>query len=151
MKICATCKEEKPLNEFWTRSKIDLRPRYSCKACHYLSTRTPNGLRYQHAYRRLPHVKWKQRERETGFSQTLFDDTLALQNGLCPICHRALLSLTPYRKGWSPLHADHDHATHKPRGILCQDCNTGLGWFRDNPALLRAAATYLEHPPLELI
>lgn len=42
------------------------------------------------------------------------------------------------------LHIDHDHKTGRIRGMLCHGCNTGLGAFRDDPNLLRRAATYLE-------
>jgi len=39
---------------------------------------------------------------------------------------------------------DHPHGTDIFRGWLCQHCNWGLGHFLDSPALLRAAADYLE-------
>lgn len=44
------------------------------------------------------------------------------------------------------LHCDHDHATGKPRGMLCMNCNQALGKFEDNPELLLAAIKYLENP-----
>jgi len=42
---------------------------------------------------------------------------------------------------------DHDHKKEGPesiRGILCHQCNLMLGYAEDNPAMLRAAADYLE-------
>lgn len=50
----------------------------------------------------------------------------------CAICHRV-----------TKLVADHDHLTGYSRGLLCHDCNAGLGFFKDNPFLLRAAVQYL--------
>ena len=42
------------------------------------------------------------------------------------------------------LHVDHNHNTGNVRGILCTNCNRGIGHLKDSPDLLRKAATYLE-------
>jgi len=56
------------------------------------------------------------------------------QGNRCKICNEEM----------STPHVDHDHITGKVRGLLCPNCNTGLGKFKDSvPNLLRAVA-YLE-------
>lgn len=40
---------------------------------------------------------------------------------------------------------DHEHLSKKIRGVLCQNCNHGLGKFRDNPELMRKAADWVEN------
>lgn len=42
------------------------------------------------------------------------------------------------------MNLDHDHETEEPRGLLCHNCNRGLGLFQDNPDYLRRAASYVE-------
>jgi hypothetical protein len=69
-----------------------------------------------------------------------WDDYDALwlkQNGLCGICKADLV--------WDSklTHVDHDHMTSKVRGLLCSICNQGLGSFRDDRSLLKAAIKYL--------
>lgn len=62
------------------------------------------------------------------------------QGGACAICSRALELEGP--RSDQP-HLDHCHETGKVRGILCVKCNAGLGQFKDNPASLERAASYL--------
>lgn len=69
------------------------------------------------------------------------------QEGVCSICG-AVPDTSKKRGG---LHIDHDHATGKVRGLLCEPCNLGLGNFKDNPESLRTAAEYLLDPPTNRI
>ena len=41
------------------------------------------------------------------------------------------------------MHVDHCHTTGAIRGMLCDRCNRGLGYFRDNPTSLHKAAEYI--------
>lgn len=47
------------------------------------------------------------------------------------------------RDGSRQTHVDHDHKTGLVRGMLCVDCNVGLGRFKDNAEALRRAADYV--------
>ena len=61
-------------------------------------------------------------------------DSLLKRNGpLCAICKEE-----PKR-----LNLDHCHVSGRIREFLCQHCNSGLGFFRDRPELLKAAIEYL--------
>ena len=60
---------------------------------------------------------------------------LARQGGACAICHR---------KSRQVLCVDHCHVSAKVRGLLCGKCNSGLGFFDENPSLMRTATAYLE-------
>lgn len=66
-----------------------------------------------------------------------FCEMFAAQSGLCASC-----SITLQESRGT--HIDHDHVTGKVRGLLCGGCNSGIGLMRESPAVLRAAADYLE-------
>lgn len=64
--------------------------------------------------------------------------------GLTPDEYAAMMS-DPCRICGAPSkHLDHDHVTGRARAALCHGCNMGLGFFKDDPALMRAAAEYIE-------
>lgn len=76
-----------------------------------------------------------------GIDSEQYAAMLLSQRGRCAICGEA-----PSRsRGPSGrLHVDHDHDSGRVRGLLCGRCNPGLGYFKDDPARLRAAVRYLQ-------
>lgn len=71
-----------------------------------------------------------------GITLEKYDEMLAAQGGACAICTRP--------PSGQELVVDHDHDTDEVRGLLCQNCNIGLGHFRDDPDLLLQVIEYLE-------
>lgn len=74
------------------------------------------------------------------FGMTLEDYDLMLQNQnfRCAICniHHSELSRR--------MAVDHDHQTGRIRGLLCIECNRGIGALKDSVYLLEKAHEYLE-------
>lgn len=68
---------------------------------------------------------------------------LVAQKGLCAVCEEPETALS-YRNNPRSLVVDHDHETQAVRGLLCRNCNVALGYFKDNPKIIRSAAAYLE-------
>ena len=64
------------------------------------------------------------------------------QDGRCAICKKQESTTRNDKSLW--LSVDHCHKTGAIRRLLCNPCNKGLGHFLDDPALLRAAAEYIE-------
>lgn len=98
--------------------------------------RDPSGYA---KYRRVMDLKRK------GLTLESFQLLMEKQSCRCAICG------SPFDDVTAP-HIDHDHTCCPQnsacpmciRGLLCHHCNMGLGRFRDSPALLITAASYLE-------
>ena len=80
-------------------------------------------------------VNPRNRLNKYGLTKDQLDQMVLAQNGLCIICQN------PLPKKY---HIDHDHADGFVRGLLCFNCNFGLGQFRENADSLRRAAEYVE-------
>jgi hypothetical protein len=152
------CGEQKSFDEFYRAAGMRDGYRSDCKTCNLAARRTryledprkhiDRVRRWQRAnpdrYRaklqdyatsgkkkvsdRKSHLK-----RKYGLTLDEFDELLASQGGVCPICGRP-----------DPDNVDHDHVTGRVRGILCWDCNIALGKFADDIDRFVAAAAYLD-------
>jgi len=110
---CKHCKVELPLHQFHNDRRTPNGSYAVCKDC-------------RSKYRRLINIPQKQ-----------YDQILQSQNNQCAICG------TDAKEFKTALNVDHDWKTNKIRGLLCTNCNMGLGHFKDSPTNLNQAVGYL--------
>lgn len=90
---------------------------------------------------------WHAMKRKYGITPDQYIGIYWEQGGRCAICQARLQRLQidggdvtdPGRRAA----LDHDHETDKIRGLLCTQCNAGLGMFQDSPRILANAIAYL--------
>lgn len=118
--------------------------RGNVKSCGCLQRRkghySPN---FKHGFADKSHPEYKRYQRECfdrskynlqpQHKQALIDS----QKNLCAICG--------YKFGQKigDMKVDHNHNTGNVRGLLCDHCNRGLGFFRDNKDVMQNAINYL--------
>ena len=73
-----------------------------------------------------------------GMSESAYLDMYELQKGRCAIC-----GTDNWGGKYNVANVDHDHSTGKVRGLICQNCNTGLGCFKDSEDIILRAAEYI--------
>lgn len=102
-----------------------------CRQCH----RERELIRYHKA----PAVfrDWALRT-NYGIDTEQYNQMLIEQNHRCKICNRHKSEFK------HALAVDHCHVTGKVRGILCPNCNTGVGKFKDDSSLLAKAYLYIQ-------
>jgi len=79
-----------------------------------------------------------------GISAERYLELYQIQNGKCAICNNSESALHNSTKQIITLAVDHCHETKKVRGLLCQDCNRGLGNFHDDILRLEKTIKYLK-------
>ena len=77
--------------------------------------------------------------KEYGMTPEDYVRLLKAQKGSCAICGRR-----NHKPKHRRLDVDHDHATGETRGLLCLQCNAGLGQFGDSVERLQLAVAYLQ-------
>ena len=129
----------------WRKSNREKSLEISRRANAKRKAERPDVTRgYQVAYREKNRDKLaaKERERTFGIDLATYSAMVAAQDNKCAICRQPE---TATRKGKvKALAVDHDHKTGAIRGLLCSDCNTGIGKLGDSRDRLIAAARYLD-------
>lgn len=141
--LCKCCHLMKPITAF-VRNK-DLPGRYYrqsfCNPCLVVKAkqyRDADPERHRGVVRK-GHLK-----REFGLTLSDYDRMLAEQKYVCAICQNQEVDIHPQTGKVKRLSVDHDARTGHVRGLLCHQCNTGIGKLRHSPKILRAAIAYLK-------
>ena len=142
---CSKCRQLLPLSFFSEAMKTNRYP--YCKACMSKANKV-SKIKHRETYEKYK-IKNRVKAREKsmlnkyGIDLQQYKMMHELQNGVCKICKNPETSLQPNGKDIKDLCIDHCHKTNKVRGLLCHNCNAGIGHFNDNIIKLQSAINYL--------
>lgn len=151
-KVCNRCQSEKSGDEFYSHKNGKLGLYSWCKSCcREVRNITRNPEKEKERYSKWLannpdyHSEWHKNKwsdesyREArrwhrikfryNLTQTEYDALLVKQSGKCAICQTIP----------DKFHIDHCHDTGVVSGLLCPQCNLGLGLFKSEVNLQRAA------------
>ena len=134
---CTGCGKSLPSEDFhdalkWRRCKVCVRVHMRDK--YHACADTKRGIKVRNRTKLLERY---------GLTWESFRALLESQDYRCAICGNPLKDEVSAPREQQAC-VDHCHTSGNVRGILCTNCNLALGYLKDNPALARAAATYLE-------
>lgn len=139
---CTTCKVAKPAEAFRFENKAKGRRKARCGDCENARMR---------ADRRINGEQRRKQGRESYVRRaaTVYLNNLKRKFGLTDeqaewVAAAHVCDLCGSDRGARKLVVDHCHDTGINRGVLCSNCNVALGQFKDDPALMRRAADYIE-------
>ena len=149
LKVCGDCKVEKPASEFnKDKGKLD-GLHWCCVVCRKKYRQQPKVKAATSEYNKAQRLKnpeaTKKRDREYtlrrywGMTTDEFEKLMIKHNRKCGICGKKERSSAK-----KPLVIDHDHKTGAIRGLLCDNCNRGIGLLQDSKKLLQNAIAYLD-------
>jgi hypothetical protein len=105
-------------------------------------------------YMRPRREKYGRRDhlaRTFGITEAEYDALFEAQGGVCYLCHLPEYKVHPLTGKTFALPVDHNHETGEVRGLLCTNCNSGIGLLGDDPERMLAVVEYLLNPPARLI
>ena len=137
-KTCPRCKLNLDVSCFQKNKASKDGLQYHCKSCRKEIDSRPEH-RAQH--RKRYHENKDQYlddtyKRKYGITLEEYNMLLGKQKNVCAICSEVCSSKRR-------LAVDHNHETGAVRGLLCSNCNRGLGLFKDKIDRLNKAIEYL--------
>jgi hypothetical protein len=141
-KKCTCCKIIKPVTDFYPKGvyKKTGKIRYGshCKKCHSLKASVrwseDDLFRNRQKNRGYKYSLMK----NYGLTEASYLELYKKQNNCCAICKNKSKTKT------GKLFVDHCHDTGNVRGLLCRQCNTGIGFLGDDIERLANAIMYLK-------
>ena len=134
MEQCSKCRLQKPRDHFYKRNDRPIGITSACKECTKARVKKSWVPRQQSSYKLMAQY---------GLTIEDYETLLHKQKGVCAICKKEESAKS--NKGYiKSLAVDHCHSTGKVRGLLCQDCNLGIGKLKDNVDLVESALNYLK-------
>lgn len=141
-KQCSQCNQILSWDKFSYRIQSGQRYlRSKCKDCTLTAWTEWAALHPEHKNAKRVsdqkcHQNYKKFHRR-GITRDQYLIMLEQQCGCCAICKK------PPKDG-NDLAIDHNHKTNAVRGLLCKECNRGLGLFGDNIKTVQNALQYLQ-------
>lgn len=136
MKLCISCQNVKNFTQFpHSKKSVDGCFPY-CKDCNNKRVKT---WRTNYPEKAKETARKDNLKSSYGISLEKYNELFTTQDGKCAICKKHQSELT------KALAVDHCHTTKKVRGLLCTNCNIGVGNLQDNEEILRAALEYLKY------
>lgn len=133
VKECYNCNEKKLLKDFYNKIHGKYCRDNFCKKCRREDVEKNKSKNKNTELKRVYNISLEE-----------YNNILKIQNNVCAICQNPEFSKDALSGKERLLSVDHCHSTGKVRGLLCNKCNRGLGFFQDNEILLVKAAEYLK-------
>jgi hypothetical protein len=165
-KVCKQCGKSKPLTLFRRHSIMKDGFSNKCKECtgkrdklyeathkeqikeSYVKYDASHRLQRRH-FQNQYYAAHKEQKRNSRLKQRFGIDAEEYQRLLtkqmdgCAICGTTIPG-GPGKRNPLGFAVDHDHKTGKVRGLLCRNCNTGIGLLKDKVSVIRNAVDYVE-------
>lgn len=138
-KECASCRETKPVSEYYRVTGFANSYRPYCKGCHKAKRRA-NYL--AKGGKDIPYEQVLRRE--YGITLADYNAILRRQAHRCAVCRRPETIRQKSSGELRRLAVDHDHVTGTVRGLLCHRCNILVWAFEENHAILDLIDRYVE-------